>query len=107
MVSLPFEMTLDPKESRGLRGLRQEVTPPDGAHVRRSSGSLRTVCAKAGPTTVLEHLSFTQMFLWPPCESRNTKQSLAGLLPAVKWGDEYQLVDPNGPGRNGQLPGLQ
>ena len=61
-----FEMTLDPKESRGLRGLRHEVTPPDGAHVRRSSGSLRTVCAKAGPTTVLEHLSFTQMFLASP-----------------------------------------
>lgn len=61
-----FEMTLNPKESRGLRGLRQEVTPPDGAHMRRSSGSLRTVCAKASPTTELEHLSFIQMFLASP-----------------------------------------
>ena len=59
-------MTLDPKECGGLRGLRQEVTPPDGAHVRHSSGSLRTVCAKVGPTTVLEHLSFSQMFLANP-----------------------------------------
>ena len=43
----------------------------------------------------------------PHVRSRNTKQSLAGLLPAARWGDESQLVDPNGPGRNAQSPGSQ
>lgn len=90
-----LEMTLDPKESRGLERTEARGNPSRRGSREAQSGSLRTVCAKAGPTTVLEHLSFTQMFLAEPhVRSRNTKQSLAGLLPAVKWGDEYQLVDP-------------